>query len=259
MSVLDLDALTPVQEINGRFFKRDDLFGVGGASGGKLRACLNLIEHSPKTRGIIGAGSRQGTTGCVVAAAARAFGLPAEFHTAEAKTSTPELDWITAAGTTIVTHNPGYASVVRARARAAAFNKQYLYVPWGLECAPMVQRTADQTVNVPWARVRRIVVAVGGGMTLAGILTGMEWASRDFWRPVVGLQVGSTDTPKRLDEWAPSWWRQVVVLVKSDLKYTTVVPTPPWIGFQLDGVYEAKAARYLEEGDLLWVNGIRPR
>ena len=39
--------LTPVQEIAGMYFKRDDLytpFGAGGVNGGKLRQCMLLVE-----------------------------------------------------------------------------------------------------------------------------------------------------------------------------------------------------------------------
>lgn len=39
--------LTPVQEIAGMYFKRDDLFtpfGAGEVNGGKLRQCMMLVE-----------------------------------------------------------------------------------------------------------------------------------------------------------------------------------------------------------------------
>lgn len=38
--------LTPVQEIAGMYFKRDDLFtpfGAGEVNGGKLRQCMMLV------------------------------------------------------------------------------------------------------------------------------------------------------------------------------------------------------------------------
>ncbi len=39
--------LTPVQQIAGMYFKREDLytpFGAGGVNGGKLRQCMLLVE-----------------------------------------------------------------------------------------------------------------------------------------------------------------------------------------------------------------------
>ena len=52
--------LTPVQEIAGMYFKRDDLFtpfGAGEVNGGKLRQCMMLVEaalrRKPDMTGVI--------------------------------------------------------------------------------------------------------------------------------------------------------------------------------------------------------------
>ncbi len=75
--------LTPVQEIAGMKFKRDDLyapFGAGGANGGKLRQCMLLVEAAlkrhPETKGIITYCSLHSPQGPITAATARHYNLP---------------------------------------------------------------------------------------------------------------------------------------------------------------------------------------
>ena len=38
-----INELTPIEEHNGYLVKRDDLFNLGGVSGGKVRQCSKLV------------------------------------------------------------------------------------------------------------------------------------------------------------------------------------------------------------------------
>lgn len=75
--------LTPVQEIAGMYFKRDDLytpFGAGEVNGGKLRQCMLLVEaalrRQPGMTGVITYCSIHSPQGPITAATARHFRLP---------------------------------------------------------------------------------------------------------------------------------------------------------------------------------------
>ena len=75
--------LTPVQEIAGMYFKRDDLytpFGAGEVNGGKLRQCMLLVEaalrRQPGMTGVITYCSIHSPQGPITAATAMHFRLP---------------------------------------------------------------------------------------------------------------------------------------------------------------------------------------
>ncbi len=241
--------LTPVEQHGDVWLKRDDLFEIAGVRGGKVRTCWRLAANA---HGLVTAGSRSSPQANIVAQLAQFLGVPAEVHTPQGELS-PELVAAQAAGATVVQHQAGYNSVIVARARAAAAEHGWTEIPFGMECAEAVEATAEQVANVP-AEAQRLVVPVGSGMSLAGILHGLERAGRQL--PVVGVVVGANPT-ERLDKWAPAGWRQRVVLVPSGSDYSKPAATTSYAGVELDAHYEAKCLPHLEPGDLLWVVGIR--
>lgn len=243
------EALTPVELCQGVWVKRDDLFEVASVRGGKVRTCWQLAQGAT---GLVTAGSRSSPQANIVAQVARELGIPARVHTPTGELS-PELLAAQAAGAEVVQHQAGYNSVIIARARDDAAERGWVNVPFGMECEEAVARTAAQVANVP-EEARRIVVPVGSGMSLAGILHGLELAGREL--PVLGVVVGA-DPSKRLDRWAPEGWRERVGLVPSGSDYHTPAATTSWWGLELDAHYEAKAAAHCRPGDLLWVVGLR--
>jgi 1-aminocyclopropane-1-carboxylate deaminase/D-cysteine desulfhydrase-like pyridoxal-dependent ACC family enzyme len=102
--------------------------------------------------------------------------------------------------------------------------------------------------------VERIVVPVGSGMSLCGILAGLEAERLDI--PVLGVIVGA-DPTKRLDRYAPMWrFATNLELVESGVPYDTAIEATLG-GVRLDPIYEAKCVRFMRPGDMLWVVGIR--
>lgn len=243
----DPDALTPVEQRGGYWLKRDDLFAVNGARGGKARTCLALSRGAP---GLVTAGSRQSPQANIVAACAEHLGIPARVHTPTGRLGA-ELVHAQARGAEVVQHRPGYNTVLIARARADAEERGWREIPFGMEDAEAVEQTRRQVANLP--ACERLVVAVGSGMTLAGILWGLDDLSRDL--AVLGVVVGA-DPEKRLDAHAPPGWRERCTLVRSPLDYHAEVRAELG-GVVLDPVYEAKAVEHLEPGDCLWLVGIR--
>jgi hypothetical protein len=122
-----------------------------------------------------------------------------------------------------------------------------------MECQAAIDQTRAQVQNIPEG-VKRIVVPVGSGMSLAGILWGLKDAG--LKTQVVGVQVGA-DPGKRLNRWAPKGWRDMVKIVKSGEDYSRGIDGAEAGGVILDPHYEAKCLPFLKPGDLFWIVGIR--
>lgn len=250
MSTSVAPALTTVQRHGEVWLKRDDLFiSPGGASGGKARTCLAFAQGA--TRGLVTAGSRSSPQVNIVARIGHALGLPVRAHVPAGKPG-PEVEEAEAYGAEIEAHRPGYNSVICARAEADAEEREWTYVPFGMETQTAVEQTAAQVENIPDA-VERVVIAVGSGMSLAGVLAGLRATDRRL--PILGVVVGA-DPTRRLDTYAPFWATQVE-LVAHPLGYGTRVDGSIG-GVTLDPIYEAKCLAYLRAGDLLWIVGLRP-
>jgi 1-aminocyclopropane-1-carboxylate deaminase/D-cysteine desulfhydrase-like pyridoxal-dependent ACC family enzyme len=268
--------------------KRDDLYEApGGAIGGKARTCEHLLRawkqdwamgmaahvaHSqpPETYpllGVVTAGSRHSPQVQIVTAIAEALEYrDIRIHTPGGDPG-PEVAWAVDRGAYRLTHRPGYNSVITARARQDALDRGYCHVPFGMECAEAVGCTADAVADVSAmlglqnGRARRLVVPVGSGMSLAGILRGLERIGRNDV-PVLGVQVGA-DPTRRLDTWAPATWKLWpggVTLALGKHAYSEHVQatlSSPLGDIVLDPVYEAKCAAYLRDGDLFWLVGRR--
>lgn len=244
--------LTPVERHGGIAVKRDDLFRVAGVNGGKARAVW-AMAHAAPIRGIVSAGSRTSGQVNIVARIAADLGVPCRCHTPTGDVG-PGPAAAERAGAELVRHRAGYGTVLAARARDDAAQRGWLHIPFRMETPDMVAHTAPQVGNVP-PDVRRIVVPVGSGMSLAGILTGL--AARGRTTPVVGVMVGPDPTP-RLDRYAPAGWRDRLTLVQSPRPYGTPGPLADIDGVPLDPVYESWAAMRVNPGDLLWIVGGPP-
>ncbi len=243
--------LTPVTEHGPFLLKRDDHYAVNGVCGGKVRTCVALAQGSS---GLVTAGSRQSPQANIVAAIAEHFRVPCRVHCPTGELS-PELLRAQEHGAEVVQHKPGYNSVIIARARADAKRRGWTEIPFGMETEEVITQVAPQAAHLPFGKFARLVVPVGSGMTLAGILHGLERQGQTQKAHVLGVQVGA-DPTKRLDTYAPAGWRDYVTLVKAPQKYHESVNVE-LDGITLDPIYEAKCAQYLEPGDLLWIVGIR--
>jgi hypothetical protein len=152
-----------------------------------------------------------------------------------------------------VEHKPGYNSVIIKRARDVAQQKGWTEIPFGMECEEAVSQTRRQVPAKFPKGVKRLVMPVGSGMSLAGVLWGLKDQGHKL--PVVGVVVGA-DPEKRLEKYAPDGWRTMVELVPAGVDYQTHIEATVG-GVQLDPVYEAKCVKVLTAGDLLWVVGVR--
>lgn len=251
--------VTPVEwypDHGGMYLKRDDLFtAAGGAPGGKARTC-EVIIHRELERGapgIVTAGSRSSPQVNIVAQICKALDVPCRVHVPRGVPG-PEVAAAIAAGAERIEHFPGYNTVLVARSRADALASGWGLVDFGMETEEAVRQTAKETTEESIAGAARIVVPVGSGMTLCGIIAGMESWSEPL--PVLGVVVGA-DPTRRLDKYAPMWRLQGgLELVEAGVPYSAAVEA--FIGgVQLDPIYEAKCVPFLRAADLLWIVGIR--
>ena len=239
---------TPVWYKNGRWYKRDDLFRIAGVAGGKVRTCWALAQGA---KGLVTAGSRASPQVNIVAHIAKRLGIPCRVHTPAGEAS-PEVQQAVEYGAVRVEHKPGYNSVIIARARDDAKERGWTEIPFGMQCDEAIKQTRKQVFNLP-KHIKRIVIPVGSGMSLSGMLWGLKDYKRDV--PVLGVVVGA-DPSKRLDEFAPPNWKDMVELVDAGVDYHEAVDATV-DNVLLDPHYEAKCAKFLKKGDLLWIVGIR--
>lgn len=254
----DLDALTPLERHGDHWLKRDDMLEIVGHRGGKVRTCWAIATEA-KARGatcLVTAGSRHSPQVPMVAAVARALGMDAICFV-PAGDQTPELQQAAADGAALHGVRPGHNIVIVARAREyAADDARAALVPFGMEHQRALDMTGQQVRSLDGWTGGRLVVPVGSGMTLAAILQALHqaWPQPPPYR-VVGVVLGA-DPTRRLDRWAPPWWRSMVDLVPAGVPYHRHVIAS--VGaVQLDPVYEAKCVAHLQPGDALWVVGRR--
>lgn len=249
---------TPLEMHGGIWFKREDAYCIGGGRGGKVRTCWGLARGAV---GLVTAGSRSSPQVNIVAQIAKRLGIPCRVHTPTGPLL-PEVEMARLAGAVVVQHKAGYNNVIIARAREDALERGWKNIPFGMECREAVEATAAQ-VKIP-AGVKRVVVPVGSGMSLAGVLWGIQRAGLRV--PVLGVCVGA-DPIKRLIRYAPysgglasrhdRSWREMVTLVQSPLAYDKPAPVTVFNGVRLDSIYEAKCVPFICPGDLFWVVGLR--
>lgn len=246
--------LTPIEYLEAErvYLKRDDLFCFAGVRGGKVRTAVELMKNSV---GAVTAGSRKSPQVLIVGNIANELGIPCRLHTpsGELPDSMKELE--SAGGDCrFVQHKPGYNSVIIKRAKDDAEKRGWTNIPFGMECDEAILQTSGQVENIP-PHIKRIVMPVGSGMSLAGVLHGLvKFKRTDIG--VRGIFVGA-DPVKRLDKFAPPGWRDMVELIKSELDYHVSAPACKIGEVDLDPIYEAKCLPYLEAGDLFWIVGIR--
>lgn len=252
------DRFTPVDydPDTGLWFKRDDLFIAGTARGAKARTVTQLAIGAA---GLVGACLRSSVQAGVIAAAARDRGIAARLHVPMGPI-TPELQIALDYGAEIIPHRPGYGSLLQSKAKADVAKLGFTYIPYFLRCHEAVDNTAGQVLNLPGGGIRRIVCAVGSGITMSGIVKGLRQHADvrpDLAHlPVMGVYVGGypADT---LDAYAPGW-RTHATLVKASSEYAQRLGGVRAGTILLDSVYEAKCKSHLIAGDCLWIAGIRP-
>lgn len=241
--------LTPVQRLGTLWAKRDDLFELspGGPRGAKVRSALRLAE-ARRAWGLVTACSRDAQLGARVAAVARHLGIPCQVHTAAGAT-TPPIRACFALGASVIQHSPGYMTVLQKRGRESAEERGWEFVRLGVESPEAVEGTALQVANLP-QEVERLVLCVGSGVTLAGVLKGLDRFNRQI--PILAVTVGMHPIPT-LERCYDRWRGHDIEFMPAGVPFEREVPNELLTELELDLHYESKALPFLRPGDCLWV------
>ena len=131
---------------------------------------------------------------------------------------------------------------------------KWLVIPFGMKSEEAVNATRGQVSKID-PRVKKIYMAVGSGVSLSGILWGLQ--DQGWKGKVIGVVIGS-DPEGTLDEYAPENWRNMVRLVESGVDYHKKINAQ--IGhIKLDPIYEAKVLQFIKgnSDEMLWIIGER--
>ncbi len=254
--VVDTTALTPVQKVGRLWLKRDDLFTIPeiGICGGKARACWVLAQNAP---GLVTGCSRLSPQQQLVSRVAELFGVPCHIHTALGA-YTAEMQDAVDHGASMFQHYNGFSGTLSAKARRESRALGWTNIPFGMESDTAVACTRNQVRNLP-DNIRRIVVTIGSGISVAGILYGLQDLGRNV--PVLGVRVGGGHSgqkiKRRLDRFAPWGWQRRLTIVQANVPYESAVIASAG-GIEVDPHYEGKVVEFLQDDDLFWVVGKRP-
>ncbi len=239
--------LTPIECRDGIFFKRDDLFTYHNVNGGKVRSALKLTENI--TTGLVTAGSRKSPQIQIISEIAKYKNLPFIATTPNGKL-TPELIYAQNNGAIINQIYMGFNNNLIKKAKEKAIETGYSYIPFGMDSEIVFDGISEQVQNIPMD-CNRIIVTVGSGITLIGILKGLERYNID--KKVTGIVIGS-NPKKRLDKYFPSWQNKCT-LIKCNIDYHSEVKNNLFCGIELDSIYEAKCIPFVQKNDLFWIIG----
>lgn len=274
--------LTPVQEIAGMHFKRDDLFtpfGAGEVNGGKLRQCMMLVEaalhRQPDITGIITYCSIHSPQGPITAATARHFRLPCVVayggasRVSLATGSMPRLAMSYGARVEVLAKS-GRHNVLKAKAEELARRTGMFVVQYGINLDDygevLLGAVAEQTQNIPDG-LDDLYITCGSGITASGVIVGLERYGKNVER--IHLISTAFDRQEKVKATLQRYG------VAREFIYHDLFHTPGFVyerqqkmrigGVKLHPQYEAKSMKYLLEHDLsrdnalFWIVGAEPR
>ena len=199
------DELTPVENIDGMFVKRDDLFspfGINGPNGGKLRQCWKLVEMNIRYDKLITCCSIHSPQAPITAAVAKHFNKQCDIYyggTTFEKIRHLEMPKIVQHfGGNIHIYPSGRHNILYSYAKKNADENTFI-IEYGfnLDSFPeaICGAVANQVENIP--DVENLVVTCGSGITASGIITGIH----KFGKKIKNLYLFSTapSRQKRID------------------------------------------------------------
>lgn len=281
-----LNAITPVQEYQGIFWKRDDLFQPFGpyhVNGGKVRQAIMLFRAMIGdikyfyANGVVTAASVYSPQSANIAAVARHYGvqcISCVGGTTPEKLLTHSMMRLTKHyGSDIrIVAGHGMTAVIHARMHKIAQELNYLPIEMGelMEVNPkaIFETTAEQVINIP-DELDVLVIPSGVAIQTTGILLGLKRYQKHVKR-IVCVCVGPT-REKQLK----SYFQDIYQTTPGDYHPVEMVAhKAPYSksyeyqvnGDYLDDLYEGKAIDWMhknidttKEKTLFWCVGKRPR
>lgn len=245
------EELTPVEFVNGIYFKREDKFKIFDVCGAKSRQAYYIIKNSNYDT-ICTCGSRLSPQIQIVANICKHLNKKCVCFTNRGKL-TEELKSAISDGAEIIQNDKWiYNNVVIYHTKEYCTKNNVFYVPFGMESLEAIKQTAFQVKNIP-NNVKNIVIVAGSGLNLCGVLWGLKIYNKKC--KVKAIQVGK-DINEILKKYAPMDLSNLEI-IKSELDYHTSYDNNNFCGIELDKIYEAKCIPYIKKGDLFWIIGKR--
>lgn len=281
-----LNTVTPVQEYNGIFWKRDDHFQPFGpyhVNGGKVRQAVMLFRSmiddlkGKYNNGVVTAASVYSPQSANIAAVARHYGvkcISCVGGTTPEKLYTHSMMRLTRHyGSDIrIVAGHGMTAVIHARMHKIAEELNYLPIEMGelMEVNPkaIFSTTAEQVINIP-DELDVLVIPSGVAIQTTGILLGLKRYQKKVKR-IVCVCVGPT-REKQLK----GYFQDIYQTTPGDYHPVEMVahkaPYSKSYEYQVNGeyvddLYEGKAVDWMQknidttkEKTLFWCVGKRPR
>ena len=253
--------MTPWQEIDGVFYKRDDLFSFGAVNGSKLRQLMHLFSnYKGNATRVITAASVVSPQHAMTAYCAQQHGIPSLHIIASPNPMAHASTRIAASyGAQFHTIKVGYNPALQAELRRLQLDSDFV-VPYGIttdipeRILPFHEVGAAETENTP-PEVRTLYVPAGSCNSLTSILLGLARNPHNVER-VVGVGIGPDRTAwvhKRLAVMGinslPFEWDSSISLAKTYSYGTRVKESVGDISVHPN--YEGKLIRFLKESGRL--------
>lgn len=253
--------LTPVEKVNGIWFKRDDKympFTDIPLSGGKVRQAISLLGvNQDRIRNECGGNVWTSTNidspqGVIVARTASAFGFKPTVLFGGTKMESlmkrPLAQNARACGAEFRLCRAPWESAMNYEVRRLAETEKFFYIKFGINIdadrESILETTAFQVQNLP-ENLDVLIVPCGSCITFTGILMGLKKWNIAVKR-IVGIQISGknlADYPRTaLDFSCPKY----DFLVSSDWNYHSKLNVEICRDFVLDPIYEAKAWTYAQ-------------
>lgn len=255
---MDVDALTRIEKVGTKYYKRDDDFVINNVCGGKVRIINEIVQQGIKNgyRNFVTCGSRDSRQ-------CESLAKICEYYDVKSHIFMPNgqiTDIITSIehsnGATIHRTKVGYNTVLVSESKKFSNDNKMCYIPFGMNFKETIEINKKQVKNVP-KDVKRIIIPCGGGMNMISVIKGLEYFGYTNIS-VVGVIVGANPKmtfnkwlPNTLFDYSPIKWS----FVTSEYKYGKPSKKTIVDGIELDEMYEAKCIPFIEDGDLLWIVG----
>lgn len=265
---------TPVERVDGYYYKRDDYFSLGGLLGGKVRQCLSLVHHNlPDIRsrcsgGLATSAGLPSPQSCIMAGVARYFGLQSAVAVFRYDNTVVDFNRINVSlaqklGATIYGVDCPRKSSVDKAGRELARSLNYYHVDFGMAGTFVMDVVANQCNNIP-DDVESIVIVAGSGFSALGVALGAKKFDKNISTIYVVCLSNYFNKNKR--QWYDVLDGNVkfkgdLVEIKSPIPYHRLYN--PGNDFRFDLTYESKAHQWMlnyikpNGKTLFWVVGKR--
>ena len=251
--------MTPVEYIDGYYFKRDDKYEICGVNGGKSRSAYQLIMQGVNLgfNTFVTAGSRMSPQCEIVSKICESLNLKCHLFMPKGKNTSVLNNIQNNKNSYIHQCKVGYNSVICHHAVEFAKLNNYFYIPFGMECSENIEITKHQVLNIP-ENVKRIIIPCGSGMSMISVIKGLEHYNMTD-KEVIGIQVGKNPYKNLCKFGVKNNLFNIINfnIVKSEMDYHQQPKITNFCGIELDPIYESKCIPFLQKGDLLWIVGKR--